>query len=795
MGNRYRPFSVTDGLYVTTRILMNRPACWLILYVALLFLYAHILAAATSSTPSRTGPLSIEDVLKIRSFASLMPIAVSRDGRWLAYAVQESQRLSSVDVEMFARTGVAPWSVGTHICVTDVATGTTRTLGAASNSWLPAWSPDGKLMAFLSDRDTDRQTRLWVWDRVSGGVRRLSSLDIRGNQIEWTSDGRYLFVTTVPLGLSTEDFVARVLGKTPFSARSHSTFSQPAVLVYSNRDKGQGPQVPDQEGPWSLDLNLRDLVRIDVTNGAFKTIVHGKRVAAFSLSPDDREIGYTIPTRFESPSSQQVLFDVAVINLPSDHEQRVASDLGLNHDGDNFSWSADSSKLGVCANELGEQGFECLEISTERAGEKRILFRSSLSTGLRPPDPVWNANGDFYFVSNGLLWQISSAHKTARKFTILDREVKELVPARSGSLWLDTAGTTVVVVHDPKGEQDGLYRINLTSGGAIKLIETGQCYTCTNVFHHVIASEDGRSVFYFAEDAEHDETIWVSDIDFRKRHPLTDLNPQFGQHELGCAQLVHWLSDDGQPLRGALLLPPDYTKGTRYPLIVWIYGGALQSQNLDRFGLAYSGPLNMQLLASRGYAVFLPDAPQQLGSPMFDLAKTVLPGINKVIELGIADPDRLAIAGHSYGGYCVLSLLVQTTRFRAAIMLGGTGSLLSAYGQLGEDGTALGVSIQETGQGLMGTTPWNVRDRYIENSPMFYLDRIGTPLLIAAGMHDTTTPPYLTDEVFVGLRRLNKEVEYVKYRGEGHSPISWQYEDQTDLCSRMLGWLDAHLRR
>ena len=180
---------------------------------------------------------------------------------------------------------------------------------------------------------------------------------------------------------------------------------------------------------------------------------------------------------------------------------------------------------------------------------------------------------------------------------------------------------------------------------------------------------------------------------------------------------------------------------------------------------------------------------------MLDLAKTVLPAVNKVIEMGVADPDRLALIGHSYGGYSVLSLIAQTRRFKTAIVADATGDLLAAYGQMRSDGTSLGISIEEQGQGLMGSTPWAVRDRYIENSPIYYLDRIETPLLIVEGANDTTIAPFLTDELFVDLRRLGKEVEYAKYADEGHSPLLWRYANQLDFCTRMLLWLDAHLRK
>ncbi|MGO9119384.1 MAG: alpha/beta hydrolase family protein, partial [Desulfomonilaceae bacterium] len=233
-----------------------------------------------------------------------------------------------------------------------------------------------------------------------------------------------------------------------------------------------------------------------------------------------------------------------------------------------------------------------------------------------------------------------------------------------------------------------------------------------------------------------------------------------------------------------------YQEGKRCPLLVFVYGGALESDQLNQFGFNGLGePYNMQLFATRGYAVLLPDAPQHLGTPMLDLAKTVLPGVDKVVDMGIADPERMGIMGHSYGGYSVLGLMVQTKRFKAAMMGDGSGDLISSYGQLNADGSSYATS-REQGQELMGGTPWEYRDRYIENSPVFYLNRVETPLLIVQGSADTTVHAYLSDEVFVGLRRLGKRVTYVKYVGEDHYPYAWKRENQIDFCNRLINWFD-----
>ena len=192
--------------------------------------------------------------------------------------------------------------------------------------------------------------------------------------------------------------------------------------------------------------------------------------------------------------------------------------------------------------------------------------------------------------------------------------------------------------------------MDLATGQSMALLESGQCYTCANASQHFTVTGDGKYLAYIAEDSQHDEDLWISDATFQSPSRLTHLNQQFDKYKMGSARLLDWLSDDGDRLQGVLLLPSNYEAGVRYPLIVWVYGGRSMSDQLDHFGLVSSGLFNMQLFATRGYAVLLPDAPLHLGTPMFDLAKTVLPGVDKAIELGIADPNRLGVMGHSFGG-------------------------------------------------------------------------------------------------------------------------------------------------
>lgn len=198
---------------------------------------------------------------------------------------------------------------------------------------------------------------------------------------------------------------------------------------------------------------------------------------------------------------------------------------------------------------------------------------------------------------------------------------------------------------------------------------------------------------------------------------------------------------------------------------------------------------NMQLLATRGYAVFMPDAPLETGNPLQQLGEMVLPGVDKVIEMGIADAERLGLMGHSYGGYCVNCLITQTTRFSAAVSIAGISNLISLYGSITKDGSDGWTGWAESGQGAMGGTLWEFPKRYIENSPVFYLDKLETPLLLIQGGEDIV-PLGQAEEIFSGLRRLGKEVVLARYLGADHWHGFWSYENVVDFWQRVIAWFD-----
>ena len=283
-----------------------------------------------------------------------------------------------------------------------------------------------------------------------------------------------------------------------------------------------------------------------------------------------------------------------------------------------------------------------------------------------------------------------------------------------------------------------------------------------------MASADG-ALFVVVETADRPPDLWVGDSTLTVLRQLSHLNPEVSRYELGASRLVEWRDLDGGVMRGALLLPPGYVAGRRYPLIVNIYPGATWSDGLNRFAASggygqFGSFQNFQLLATRGFAVLLADSRARPGRLPRDLVASVLPGINRVIELGIADSSRLALTGHSSGGYGTLALLADTPRFRAAVDYAGVVDFGALYGALDVGGP--GTSMVPATEGTLGAHPWNDPLRYLESTPLYRMDRITTPLLIVHGAQDRNVPVAQSDAAFVALRQLGREVMYVRYEGE-----------------------------
>ena len=265
---------------------------------------------------------------------------------------------------------------------------------------------------------------------------------------------------------------------------------------------------------------------------------------------------------------------------------------------------------------------------------------------------------------------------------------------------------------------------------------------------------------------------------------------------------------DGQTAGASLTFPPDYKPGTRYPLIVMVYPGVKQraqaSESTEFLAPASEG--EMQILAAHGYVVLQPSMPDYVTTPgdlrfsqipkdpYRNLLNGVLPAIDKTVELGIADPERVGIIGHSFGGYATFGLITQTNRFKAAVAESGFSDLISSWGALNGAGRYRPETRNANSQYVeevlgRGGPPWKDPYGYLGNSPLTYADRVTTPVMIVDGDMD---PIEQSEEFFTAMERQGKRAEFVRYWGEDHVITSPQ--NLYDLWTRIYAWFDEFLK-
>jgi len=272
---------------------------------------------------------------------------------------------------------------------------------------------------------------------------------------------------------------------------------------------------------------------------------------------------------------------------------------------------------------------------------------------------------------------------------------------------------------------------------------------------------------------------------------VSDANPQQKNFRWGSVELVHWNSADGVPLQGLLYKPADFDSTKKYPMIAYFYEQL--SQNLHQY-VAPGGRnvINPTHYTSNGYLVFEPDIHYETGYPGPSAMKSIVPGVQAMLARGFVDPNGLGIQGQSWGGYQTAYIITQTPLFKAAMAGAPVANMFSAYGGIRwQTGLARSFQYEHT-QSRIGGSIWEYPMRYMENSPLFWADRITTPLLMMANDGDGSVPWYQSIEMFVAMRRLGKEVYLLDYNGDEHNPT--KRANQKDVAMRMQQFFDNKLR-
>ncbi len=417
----------------------------------------------------------------------------------------------------------------------------------------------------------------------------------------------------------------------------------------------------------------------------------------------------------------------------------------------------------------------------EASGEKVV------NLGAKIPHPLWNEDDDHpappptygsagwtegdksvLFYDKFDLWEVNPENGDARQVT---GGRKAGLTFRLSRLGFDPEKPTIptnkpllFTVTDQTSKAEGYWRAASLREGRPTQIVMDDCS-----FGPPVKARDAETVLFTRERFDVFPDLWLapSISKLTEAVKITDANPQQKDFIWGKSELMEYTTGDGQKLPAVLTLPDNFDPNKKYPLMVYIYERmADQLHNYVRPGGGTS--INVSRYVSNGYIVLRPDITYRTGYPGESALKCVIPAVQEVLRRGYIDAQRIGIQGHSWGAYEITYLITRSNLFRAVEAGAAVSDMVSAYGGIRyESGMSRAFQYERT-QSRIGGPPWTDPLKYIENSPIFWVDKVQTPYLSIHNDADGAVPWTQGIEFFSAMRRLGKEAFMFNYNGEGH---------------------------
>ena len=580
---------------------------------------------------------------------------------------------------------------------------------SAKSEFAPRWSPDGRRLAFLSDREDSTQIYLLPTD--GGEAQRLTMGKNAVRSFEWSPDG-----------------------------------TQIAFLAPEPKTDAEDKKEKDKDDARVADRDDKHthLWLIDVETKKVRQLTHGNwQVDEARWTPPGDRLIVSATDHPEVDQNQNRIFSI-----------QVASEFLTSSDGKiHLHYAAEDQKVGAdqlkqIAAPRGPFG----QLSVAPDG-KSVAYLAARVDGPTPHDLY--------------LQPLDGSAARNLTATSVDRPISSFVWTVDDSvLALAVNGfRTQFFTVTPEGKADAKagFAVNAASFDAAR-----------------------NRLAFVGETAVDAPEVWLSN------HPgqadqVTHLNENWKQISLVKPEFLRYKSFDGLEIEAALLKPLGYQEGTKVPLVVIVHGGPTGrwADSFNAWG---------QLLAARGYAVLYPNirGSTGYGHRFVEMNradwgggdfKDVMAGVDFLIARGLADADRLGIAGWSYGGYMSMWAVTQTNRFKASVAGAGLSDLASEFGTEG------GSSYDEWFYG----TPYEKLDGFIKSSPITYIKNARTPTLILQGENDVTDPIGQSQQFYRGLKRYAVESDFVVYPREGHG--FREEKHQLDVLNRLIAWFDGHLKK
>ena len=308
----------------------------------------------------------------------------------------------------------------------------------------------------------------------------------------------------------------------------------------------------------------------------------------------------------------------------------------------------------------------------------------------------------------------------------------------------------------------------------------------------VSAGKKGSTLIYTRGNFENGNNVWATRDNFRTQQQMSDINPQQREYNWGTVELVNWLTDDGIRAEGLLFKPENFDPAKKYPVMIYFYEKNSETLYNSRVPAPSASTVNIPYFVSNEYIVFVPDIYYTDGHPGQSCLKCLMPACDMLCEYPWVDGDNMAIQGQSWGGYQVAYLITQTNRFKAAGAGAPVSNMTSAYGGIRWESGIARTGQYEEGQSRIGEDLWRGFDLYVENSPLFFVPNVTTPVLIMHNDADGAVPWWQGIEFFNGLRRCGKQAWLLQYNDEAHNLR--ERRNRKDLSIRLEQFFDHYLK-
>ena len=710
-----------------------------------------LLAPAMVWAQERAGrAFTPEDALDVRT-ARIQD--VSDHGAWIVATVQRHRDRLYVDHERFGDPTYVSPSL-TEVLIVSTRTGEERSLfdsPVVTSAF--AWSPDGSRLAFFAH--VDGAFRLMLYDAGRG---QLSTVDLRTNleiasssPLDWRPDGEAVLVGLRPEGWADE------------SRRAYLALTEGPIVVQDSEN----------------DFLAWDAVRkrsaevitavVTLSDGAVRQIVPVAPVQQPQFSQDGSFVTYMVATRLRTSYERAdgTEYEIFQLDLSGGEPRSVhpATERRLrpvwSDAGDAFAYSDEGS---VFVRHLSADS------AVDLTDGHRTPLAEDDSTKLSFTALRWRPDGDAILVSSQKGYHLLDAASGDLDMVYEFEGEEDERPRLALQSWSQDGRYLYLSYSARDHWERGLVRYDIEDRSMEDLVRDDDVYRSWRV------SKDGSTIVFARSDGHRPDELWAAAGSMAAPRQLTDLNPQLDAVQLTHSELVEYLDVDGEKLYGILYYPIDYEAGRKYPLVAEIYE--------TFFDNGYNA--NMNLLASQGWFGFRPSVDLEIGYPGEAWLKGVTTAINKVIDRGLVDEDKLGVHGTSYGGYATNLLITQTDRFAAAVNISGKVNIISFLGD-SEKITTRNYAAAEEGQDRLGATLWEQPQKYVEHSAIMFADRINTPLLMLSGEGDWNVPATNQREMYYALRRLGKKVTWVNYMRAGHGAgRAGTVEDFLDHWNRMF---------